>query len=210
MIKEITKQKLIPVTVVDDVEAAEPLAEALLAGGLNVIEITLRTPAAPEVLKRMTDRFPELLVGAGTVLSPYQMEKAIGAGAKFAATPGSNPHVIEKAHALGIHVIPGVVTPSEVEKAMALGCSVLKFFPAEAAGGATFLKALSGPYLHTGVKFLPTGGINHLNMLGYLEIPVVAAVGGSWMVETHLIQEKQWEEITRRTQMAIEVAGSTA
>jgi 2-dehydro-3-deoxyphosphogluconate aldolase/(4S)-4-hydroxy-2-oxoglutarate aldolase len=206
MINRIADKKLVPVVVLDNAEHAVPLAEALLEAGLDIIEITFRTPAAAESVKNISQAFPEMLVGAGTLLSPYQVEKAVQSGAKFAVTPGTNPVVIEKAHSLGLTLNPGVITPSEVEQAIGLGCSVLKFFPAEAAGGAKFLKALSGPYEHTGVKFIPTGGITAATMGDYLKLPIVAAIGGSWFVEKALINGGNWTEITARTKEALEIA----
>lgn len=206
MINRIADKKIVPVTIIDHAEDALPIAEALLEAGLDVIEITFRTPAAAEAVKKISQAFPEMLVGAGTLLSPYQVEKAVQSGAKFAVTPGTNPVVIEKAHSLGLTLNPGVITPSEVEQALSLGCSVLKFFPAEVFGGAPLLKALSGPYEHTGVKFIPTGGINAKNMGDYLRLPIVAAIGGSWFVDKKLIADKNWSEITALTKEALAIA----
>lgn len=206
MINRISEKKLVPVTVIEHADDAVPIAEALLEAGLDVIEVTFRTPAASEALKKIVQNFPEMLAGAGTLLSPYQVEKAVEAGAKFAVAPGTNPTVVEKAHSLGLTLNPGVMTPSDVERAISMGCSVLKFFPAEDAGGAKFLKALSGPYEHTGVKFIPTGGINTKNMQDYLRLPIVAAIGGSWFVDKQLIAAKNWSEITARTREALSIA----
>lgn len=208
MINRIADKKLVPVTVLENADDAVPVAEALLEAGLDIIEITFRTQAAAECVKKISERFPEMLVGAGTLLSPYQVEKAAQNGAKFAVTPGTNPIVIEKAHSLGLTLNPGVITPSEVEQAIGLGCSVLKFFPAEAAGGVKFLKALSGPYEHTGVKFIPTGGIHSGNMVDYLKLNIVAAIGGSWFVDKKLIADKNWAEITRLTKEALDIGKS--
>jgi 2-dehydro-3-deoxyphosphogluconate aldolase/(4S)-4-hydroxy-2-oxoglutarate aldolase len=209
MLNKLTHKKIVPVTVIEDAELAAPLAETLLEAGLDVIEITFRTGCAAESVKRISEKFPEMLVGAGTLLNPYQVDKAMDAGAKFAVTPGTNPQVVEYAHGKGLPLSPGVITPSEIEKAIAMGCSVLKFFPAEAAGGASFLKALAGPYQHTGVKFIPTGGINLENMKDYLRLHnLVAGVGGSWMVDKKLIKEKNWTEIKERTQQALERAAT--
>jgi 2-dehydro-3-deoxyphosphogluconate aldolase/(4S)-4-hydroxy-2-oxoglutarate aldolase len=146
-----------------------------------------------------------MLQGAGTLLDPDQVRKAVDAGARFAVAPGLNERVVEAARAAGIESIPGIMTPSEVEKAMSLGCHTLKFFPAAQAGGVVMLKALEGPYGHTGVRFIPTGGINAANMRSYLERPSVVAVGGSWMVEKKLIVARDWRRIEELTRAALAV-----
>ena len=186
----------------------DSLAEALLAGGLDIMEITFRTAAAEASIRRIAARFPEVLVGAGTLLEKEQVERAKGAGATFGLAPGLNPATVVAAREAALPFSPGVMTPGEVENALALGCKLLKFFPAETAGGVGMLKALAGPYAHTGVKFIPTGGINFANLKGYLSLPVVAAIGGSWMVEKSLINEGKWAEITRLTKEALEVAAA--
>jgi 2-dehydro-3-deoxyphosphogluconate aldolase/(4S)-4-hydroxy-2-oxoglutarate aldolase len=208
MIDRILAKRIVPVIVLDSEEAAEPLAEALLAGGLDIMEITFRTAAAEASIRRIAARFPEVLVGAGTLLEKDQVLRAKGAGAAFGLAPGLNPATVVAAREAGLPFSPGVMTPGEVENALALGCKLLKFFPAETAGGAGMLKAFAGPYAHTGVKFIPTGGINSGNLKGYLSLPVVAAIGGSWMVEKTLINEGKWAEITRLTKEALEVAAT--
>ena len=192
--------------VLDHAEFAEPLAEALLAGGLDIMEITFRTEAAEESIRRIAAQFPEILLGAGTLLEKEQVQRAKDAGAVFGLAPGLNPNIISAANKIGLQFSPGVMTPSDVEMALALGCKLLKFFPAEVAGGVGMLKALSGPYGHTGVKFIPTGGVTSENIRDYLKLPIVAAIGGSWMVDKKLINEKKWGEITRITRHAIETA----
>ena len=194
--------------VLDREEDAVPLAEALLAGGLDVMEITFRTAAAEGSLKRIAERLPEILLGAGTLLDADQVKRARGAGAVFGLAPGLNPETIHTARAEGLVFSPGVMTPGEVEQALSLGCDLLKFFPAEAAGGTAMLKALAGPYAHTGVRFIPTGGIGPHNLGDYLKLPIVAAIGGSWMVEKSLIATGQWSEITRLTRDALAAAQS--
>ena len=206
MINRILTKRIVPVVVLDDAEFAEPLAEALLAGGLDIMEITFRTEAAEESICRIATQFPEILLGAGTLLEKEQVQRAKDAGAVFGLAPGLNPNIISAANKIGLQFSPGVMTPSDVEMALALGCKLLKFFPAEVAGGVDMLKALSGPYGHTGVKFIPTGGVTSENIRSYLKLPIVAAIGGSWMVDKTLINEKKWGEITRITRHAIETA----
>ena len=206
MLDRILAKRIIPVVVLDSAEDAEPLAEALLAGGLDIMEITFRTDAAEESIRRIAKRFPEMLLGAGTLLDSDQVKRAREAGAVFGLAPGVNPETVATAQEVGLQFSPGVMTPSEVEQALALDCKLLKFFPAEAAGGVAMLKALAGPYAHTGVKFTPTGGIHAANLTDYLRLPVVAAIGGSWMVDTTLVKEGKWGAITQRTAAALELA----
>lgn len=208
MLDRILTKRIVPVVVLDSAEQAEPLAEALLAGGLDLMEITFRTAAAEASIRRIAGRFPEILLGAGTLLDPEQVLRAKDAGAEFGLAPGLNPEVIEAAEDTGLTFSPGVMTPSEVECALGFGCKLLKFFPAEAAGGVNMLKSLAGPYGHTGLKFIPTGGITSGNLNDYLNLPVVAAVGGSWMVDKKLVNEGKWGEITRLTKQALEAAGA--
>jgi len=200
------KHPLIPVIVLDDEALAEPLAEALLNAGLPVMEITFRTTAAEAAIKRIAKKFPNILLGAGTVLNVEQVQRARDAGAKFLVSPGTHPATVAAAHNAGLTIIPGVCTPSEVETALSLGCKLLKFFPAEAAGGVKMLKALAGPYAHTGVRFCPTGGITADNMRDYLSLPIVAAIGGSWMVDAKLLASRRFDEITRLTREALALA----
>ena len=204
--EQIFAKRIVPVVVLDQPEQAEPLAEALLRGGLAVMEVTFRTAAAAAAIKRIATRYPEVCIGAGTLLTPEQIERAVDAGATFGLAPGLNVATVRRAQELGLIFMPGVMTPSDIEAALALGLKTLKFFPAEAAGGAAMLKALAGPYAHTGVKFVPTGGINVRNMGGYLALPTVAAIGGSWMVEKALIQEGRWTEIEQLTREAVVAA----
>jgi 2-dehydro-3-deoxyphosphogluconate aldolase/(4S)-4-hydroxy-2-oxoglutarate aldolase len=208
MIERILAKRIVPVVVLDRAESAEPLAEALLAGGLDIMEITFRTAAAEESIRRIAARFPEILLGAGTLLDNDQVSRAKDAGAIFGLAPGLNPRTIEKAAQVGLHFSPGVMTPSEVEEALSFGCKLLKFFPAEAAGGTAMLKSLAGPYGHTGVRFIPTGGVTTGNLADYLKVPVVAAIGGSWMVDKQLVNEGRWEEITRLTREALAAAAA--
>ena len=208
MLDRITSKRIVPVIVLDHEEQAEPLAEALLKAGLDIMEITFRTAAAEASIRRISKRFPEILLGAGTVLGADQLKRAADAGATYALAPGLNETVVKAAEAAGILMFPGVMTPSEVEKALTLNCRIVKFFPAEAAGGVTMLKALEGPYAHTGVKFLPTGGIGLNNLRAYLERPSVAAIGGSWIVEKKMIAGKEWGTIEQLTRDALAIAAS--
>jgi 2-dehydro-3-deoxyphosphogluconate aldolase / (4S)-4-hydroxy-2-oxoglutarate aldolase len=206
MIERISAKRIVPVVVLDSAEDAEPLAEALLAGGLDVMEITFRTAAAAESIRRIAARFPEILLGAGTLLEKDQVLRARDSGAVFGLAPGLNPEIVTTAADCGLAFSPGVMTPGEIEQALSLGCKLLKFFPAEAAGGVAMLKALSGPYAHTGVRFIPTGGVSSENLASYLKLPVVAAIGGSWMVDKSLVSQGRWQEITRLTREALDAA----
>jgi 2-dehydro-3-deoxyphosphogluconate aldolase / (4S)-4-hydroxy-2-oxoglutarate aldolase len=199
------KQRLLCITTVDRAEDAVPLAEALLAGGLNVMEITFRTAAAAESIQRIRRRLPQMSIGAGTLLSPEQVQRALEVGAQFGVSPGLDEAVLAEAEKQQMPFFPGVMTPTEAGRALNLGWKHLKFFPAEPAGGAKMLKALAGPFAHTGVKFIPTGDINAATLPDYLAIPQVAAVGGSWMGERRLIAEKAWTKITTLTAEAMKI-----
>src|SRR4051812_20748093 len=197
----IGKAGLMPVIVVERVEDAVPLAEALIAGGLPVAEVTFRTEAAGKAIAAMA-KVPGLFLGAGTVLKPEQVDQALDLGARFALAPGFNPKVAARALEKKLPFIPGICTPSEVGLAREMGFPVQKFSPAEPAGGAPYLKAVSAPF--KGVRFVPTGSIRLEQLAGYLELPFVLAVGGSWMVAPKLIQERKFDEITRLTRAAVE------
>lgn len=201
----IFKQRIVPVAIVDDANLAVPLAEALLAGGLDIIEVTFRTAAAAECIRRLREALPAMLVGAGTLLERDQLQRAVDAGAQFGVAPGLNESIVIRAGELGLPIVPGVMTPSDIERGLALGCKLLKFFPAEAAGGVKMLKALAGPYAHTGVKLVPTGGISAANLAEYLSLPLSAAVGGSWMVEKNLLAARDWAKIKALTAAAVGV-----
>jgi 2-dehydro-3-deoxyphosphogluconate aldolase/(4S)-4-hydroxy-2-oxoglutarate aldolase len=199
------KQRLICVAVIDRAEDAVPLAEALIAGGLNCIEVTFRTADAAESISRIRQALPHALVGAGTLLTPDNVKKAADAGAQFGVSPGLSAAVSQAAQDRGFPLFPGVITPGEIMTALELGWKHLKFFPAETFGGVKALKALAGPFGHTGVKFIPTGGITATTLPDYLAVPQVAAIGGSWMAERKLIAEKQWDRITALTTEAVKV-----
>ena len=199
------QQRLICVAVIDQPEDAVPLAEALLAGGLNVMEVTFRTSTAADTIARIRKSLPAVSIGAGTLLTAEQVQRAVDAGAQFGVSPGLNEAALAAAHKNHMPFFPGVMTPTEVSRALELGWKHLKFFPAEAAGGVTMLKALAGPFAHTGVKFVPTGGIHAANLPDYLALPHVAAIGGSWMAERKLIAEKAWSKITAFTAEAMKI-----
>jgi 2-dehydro-3-deoxyphosphogluconate aldolase/(4S)-4-hydroxy-2-oxoglutarate aldolase len=184
---------LVPVVEIADVRQAVPLGEALIAGGLPCAEITFRTAAAPDAIRALREGCPDLLVGAGTVLTVEQAEAAFAAGAEFLVAPGSNPDVMAAARRLGTPMVPGVCTPSEIERAMASGLDVLKFFPAEVCGGVAFLKSVAPVY--PGIRYIPTGGIGPANLPSYLALPQVLACGGSWMVKRELIAAGDFEAI---------------
>lgn len=198
LVERIAECGNIAVAVVEDPEAAVPLARALLAGGVGTIELTFRTPRALEALKRIVAEVPEMLVGAGTVLTREQLRDAADAGAAFAVAPGFNPDIVRAAADIGIPFAPGVMTPSEIEGAYALGCTrLLKFFPASVAGGLAGLRTLAAPYRHLGLRFLPLGGLKRENTAEWLAEPLVAACGGSWIAPASLIAAKDWECIRR-------------
>ena len=189
-------QRLICVAVIENPDDAVPLAQALMAGGLNTIEVTFRTEAAAEAIRRIRRDAPDMSVGAGTVLTPYQAALAAQAGAQFLVAPGLDEPVLATALARNLPYIPGVMTPTEIGRALNLKCKLLKFFPAEASGGVAMLKALTAPFAHTGAQFVPTGGITAATLPAYLALPQVAAVGGSWMAERGLVAQHAWEKIT--------------
>ncbi|NLG14996.1 MAG: bifunctional 4-hydroxy-2-oxoglutarate aldolase/2-dehydro-3-deoxy-phosphogluconate aldolase [Lentisphaerae bacterium] len=206
MFDKLRKFGVVPVVAVDDVDNGLRLCEALLSGGLPVAEITFRTEAAADVIQAASKRFPELLLGAGTVLTADQVDRAIQAGARFAVAPGCNPVVVRAAQRQGLPFAPGVCTPSDVERALELKCKMLKFFPAEASGGVPMLKALIGPYGHTGIGFCPTGGVTIANMKDYLALPQVAFVGGTWIAKSDLVKKGDWEGIGELARQAVEAA----
>ena len=192
---------LVPVIKITDKEKAVPLAKALAEGGLNCAEITFRTACAKEAIAEITKALPDMLVGAGTVLTPEQVDEAIEAGAKFIVSPGLNPRVVKYCLEKNVPVLPGCATPSEVEQAIELGLKAVKFFPAEAAGGLNMIKSMSAPYGN--IKFMPTGGINEENMLSYLSFDKIIACGGSFMVKDSLIDAGKFDEITALTRSAV-------
>jgi 2-dehydro-3-deoxyphosphogluconate aldolase / (4S)-4-hydroxy-2-oxoglutarate aldolase len=195
--------RLVPVVVLDSVDNAGPLGDALVGGGLPVAEVTFRTDAAEESIKVMS-KHDGMLVGAGTVLTIEQAKRAIGAGATFIVSPGTNPAVVEYCLGQGVPIAPGIATPTDIELGMSLGLNVLKFFPAEAFGGVKTLKAMSAPY--GGVKFIPTGGVSAKNLLDYLAVPSVLACGGSWMVDRKLVNAGEFGKVKKLVKEAVALA----
>ena len=191
---------IIPVIKIDKAEKAVPLAEALLKAGIPIAEITFRSDAAEKGISLLKKNVSEILVGAGTVLTPDQLERAVGAGADFIVTPGYNPDIVEKALSLNKLIYPGVNSPSQVEIALSKGLTILKFFPAEVSGGIGMMKALQPVY---NVKFIPTGGISAANIVKYLECKNVLACGGTWMVSAELIENEKYDEIYRLSKEAV-------
>jgi 2-dehydro-3-deoxyphosphogluconate aldolase/(4S)-4-hydroxy-2-oxoglutarate aldolase len=192
---------LIPVIKIENPDDAVPLAKALIDGGLPAAEITFRTACAAEAIKNITEAYPEMLVGAGTVLTTEQVDAAIAAGSKFIVSPGLNPKVTAYALSKGVPMLPGCSNPSDIEAALELGLSTVKFFPAEAAGGLKMLKAMAAPYGQ--LTFMPTGGVSADNLLDYLKFNKIIACGGSFMVKDELVKEKKWDEITALTRNAV-------
>ena len=206
MLNEMLKRPAIPVIVIDDANDAVPLAEALLAGGMDIIEVTCRTAAAAEALANIKKALPEMLLGAGTVVTPDQASMCIDTGVNFGLAPGLNPDTVNYFKKNDTLFIPGVMTPSEIEQGLSLGCNILKFFPAGAAGGVKMLKNLGGPYASLGVRFCPTGGLSLDNMNDYLSLPIVSSIGGSWLATKAQIADKQWRVITQQVKEALERA----
>ena len=204
MLNALVKYGVVPVIAVDSVDKGLKICEALVEGGLPVAEITFRTEAAAETIKRAAELFPQLMLGAGTVLTTEQVKLAKDAGAKFAVAPGCNPKIVRAAQDAELPFAPGVCTPSEIEQAMELGCKLLKFFPAEMSGGAAMLKTLSGPYAHTGVKFCPTGGITLKTLPDYLSLPIVAFAGGTWILPKEAVKNGDWKAVTATARETVE------
>ncbi|MBL4829070.1 MAG: bifunctional 4-hydroxy-2-oxoglutarate aldolase/2-dehydro-3-deoxy-phosphogluconate aldolase [Aliivibrio sp.] len=190
--QRLSEIQVIPVIAIKDASKAVKLAQVLIENGLPCAEITFRTEHAVQAIKNMREAYPEMLIGAGTVLNSEQVDQSIDAGVDFVVSPGFNPETVKYCQQRGVAIIPGVNNPSLVEQAMSMGLTTLKFFPAEPSGGTAMLKALSAVYP---VKFMPTGGVNRANVNDYLSIPSVLACGGTWMVPNDLIEEEKWDEL---------------
>lgn len=199
----IQKMGVVPVVVLNDVKDAAPLAKALVEGGLPCAEVTFRTDAAEECIRVMTTEFPEMFVGAGTVLTIDQVDRAVAAGAKFIVSPGFDPEIVDYCLEKEIPVFPGCITPSEVAQAVKRGLKIVKFFPAEQFGGVATIKAMAAPYV--GLKFMPTGGVNAKNLESYLSFDRIIACGGSWMVNGALVKEGKFDEIKALTEEAVKL-----
>ena len=202
VLQQISNIGIIPVIAIEDAEQAVPLARALVAGGLPAAEVTFRTAAGEEAIRRIAKEVPEMLVGAGTVLTKEQADRALAAGAQFIVSPGFNPEVTRYVIEKGALMMPGTATPGEMEQAMSMGLDVVKFFPAEQNGGVAKLKALAGPY--TTLHWMPTGGVNTKNLMDYLSFDKIVACGGTWMVKKDLIEGERWDEITRICREAVQ------
>ena len=203
VLEQIQKIGIVPVVVINDAKDAAPLAKALCEGGLPCAEVTFRTDAAEESIRIMSEQFPEMLVGAGTVLTTEQVDRAVAAGAKFIVSPGLNPRIVKYCVEKGILITPGCANPSDVEQALENGLEVVKFFPAEAAGGLKMIKAMAAPYVD--VKFMPTGGINQNNVREYLAYNRILACGGSWMVKGDLVDAGEFDKIRELAAEAVEI-----
>lgn len=201
ILEQISKIGIVPVVVLDDAKNAAPLADALCGGGLPCAEVTFRTDAAEEAIKNMVAAHPEMLVGAGTVLTTEQVDGAVNAGAKFIVSPGFNPNVVKYCIDKGIPMVPGINDPSGIEAALEMGLDTVKFFPAEQSGGINMIKAMAAPYVN--VKFMPTGGINAANICEYLAFDRIIACGGSWMVKKDLVKAGKFDEIKALTEEAV-------
>ena len=202
-LKKIGEIGIVPVVVLNKVSDSVPLAKSLVAGGLACAEVTFRTDATEESIRAISKEFPDMLVGAGTVLSIEQVDRAVGAGAKFIVSPGFNPKVVEYCLKKNYPVCPGIMTPTELEVALGFGLDVVKFFPAENAGGLKMIKAMSAPY--TMMKFMPTGGINATNVRDYLACDKILACGGSWMVKGDLVAAGDFAQIEKLTREAADI-----
>jgi 2-dehydro-3-deoxyphosphogluconate aldolase/(4S)-4-hydroxy-2-oxoglutarate aldolase len=200
---------IVAVLVIDRPEDAVPLAGALLKGGVNVMELTLRTPAAIDSLKAILKELPEMAAGVGTILTPDQLKLAQDSGAAFGVAPGTNPRVLAAARAAGFSFAPGVATPTDIELAIEHGCKLLKFFPCEPSGGLPYLKSMAAPFLHLGLRYVPLGGVNEKNMASYLSDPLIAALGGSWLAPRDKVNSGDWPAITRLAKDAVSVIKQT-
>lgn len=206
ILNQLEKCMIVPVVVLENAKDAKPLGEALCNGGLPCAEVTFRTEAAEESIRIMSESFPDMLVGAGTVLTTEQVDRAVNAGAKFIVSPGFDEEIVDYCLEKGITVLPGCATPSEVAKAVKRELEVVKFFPAEQAGGLPMIKAMAAPY--TMVKFMPTGGINPENVKDYLAFNKIFACGGSWMVKNTLVQNQEFDKICELSKEAVTIAKS--
>ncbi len=201
MIEKLSLAGIVPVIKVEDANDAVPLCKALSDGGLPVAEITFRSNAAEEAIRLVHEQLPDVMLGAGTVLTTEQADRAIAAGAAYIVSPGLNPVVVKHCIDAGVPVVPGCANPSDIEAALSLGLTTVKFFPAEALGGLKLIKAMSAPYGN--VTFLPTGGVNEANLLDYLSFPKIVACGGSWMVDQKAMATKDWARIESLTRSAV-------
>lgn len=201
VLKELSLAGIVPVIQIENHDDAVPLCRALRDGGLPVAEITFRTAAAEQAIRNVHKALPEIILGAGTVLNAEQVDRAIDAGASYIVSPGLNPKTVQHCQSRNIPIVAGCANPSDVERAIELGLTTVKFFPAEALGGLQVIKALSGPFPH--IQFMPTGGINEKNLLHYLSFGRIVACGGSWMVPSDAVAAKDWTRIEKLTKTAV-------
>jgi 2-dehydro-3-deoxyphosphogluconate aldolase / (4S)-4-hydroxy-2-oxoglutarate aldolase len=206
--KLIKASKVVAVLVIDDAKHAVPVAKALLRGGIGAMELTLRTAAALPALKAIKEEVPEMLAGIGTILTTEQVDQVVEAGAAFGVAPGMNPRIVQYAQDCGLPFGPGIMTPSDIEAALELGCRTLKFFPAETSGGLKHLQNMVAPYQHLGLDFIPLGGLNATNMVDYLKSPLISAIGGSWIAKKELINAEDWDTIEANAREARTIADS--
>lgn len=203
VIEKLKKTGIVPVVVIENEEDALPLARALCNGGLPCAEVTFRTSAAASAIRMIKEAYPQMCVGAGTVLTKQQVDEAVASGSEFIVSPGLNPNIVTYVLEKGIPMLPGTCTPSDIERALELGLTQVKFFPAEPSGGLPMIKALAAPYVD--VEFMPTGGINIQNVREYLSYKRIMCVGGTWMVKPQLIQEKRFDEIEKLAREAADI-----
>lgn len=203
---EATAFGVIPVVEVDGVSEADALAESLLEAGLGVVEVTFRTHAAAEVIARIADRYPDVVVGAGTVVAPQDLRRAMQAGARFALAPGLSPRMLDAAAEAGFAYVPGAMTPSDLQAGLERDIRCFKFFPAVPAGGITVLRAIAAPFALQGLRFIPTGGVSAATVADWLKEPSVVAVGGTWIASRSMIREGDWRGIRRQAEEAVRLA----
>lgn len=206
--KQIQASKVVAVLVIDDARHGVPVARALLRGGIGAMELTLRTEAALPALKAIREEVPDMLAGIGTILTRQQVDQVVEAGASFGVAPGTNPKVIQHARDRGLPFGPGIMTPSDIEAALELGCRTLKYFPAETSGGLKHLTGIVAPYQHLGLDFIPLGGLNAKNMAEYLRSPLISAIGGSWIAKKEVINAEDWKTIETNAREARKIADS--
>ncbi len=202
---ELYGKGIVAVLTVENVEHAVPAAKALLKGGISAIELVMRTDVSETALKNIVSEVPGVMVGVGTILTPSQVDTAKELGGTYGVAPGFSPNVVKRAEEIGLPFAPGISTPTEIEAAVALGCRVLKLFPAEPLGGLNYLKAMHAAYRHLDLQYIPLGGVSEANLSAYLEMPEILAIGGSWIAAGALLKEENWDEITRRAEKAYEV-----
>ncbi|CAN5625043.1 bifunctional 4-hydroxy-2-oxoglutarate aldolase/2-dehydro-3-deoxy-phosphogluconate aldolase [soil metagenome] len=207
--REIEACGIIAVLVVESWQNAVPLAKALLAGGINIIELTLRTSSASDAIRAVVSEVPEMIIGAGTILTTKQLKTVADLGVSFGVSPGFNSRVVEAAKEQNFSFAPGVVTPTDIELAVESGCRLLKFFPAEPSGGLDYLRTILSPFAHLGLKFIPLGGLDMLNVTEYISDPDIIAIGGSWIAPQEYIREGRWKDITERAVKAISLVELT-